>query len=68
MTIANSIILDIIVGKKVSNVKHYSCHKLHNYLEDFVNIAEYKVMRFTLPPIPAETIMCAKRTEHKVES
>ena len=42
--------------------------ELHNYQEDYVNIAEYKVILLHPPLMPAETFMCAKRTEHKVES
>ena len=52
----------------VMNAKRSACTKLHNYQEDYVNIAEYKVMQLPSPPRPAETFMCAKRTEHKVES
>ena len=50
------------------NAKRSACTELHNYQEDYVNIAEYKVMRFPFPLKPAETFMCAKRTGHMVES
>ena len=50
------------------NAKRSACTELHNYQEDYVNIAEYKVMQLPSPPSPAETFMCAKRTGHKVES
>ena len=50
----------------------YNCreeyNKSHNYQEDYVNIAEYKVMQLPSPPSPAESLICAMRTEHKVES
>lgn len=52
----------------VMNAKRSACTELHNYQEDYVNIAEYKVMRFPFPLKPVETFMCAKRTEHMVES
>ena len=42
--------------------------ELHNYQEDYVNIAEYIVLQLPFPPRPAETFMRAKRTEHNVES